>query len=83
MPVDFAAEGLESYRWSNGPGHRYAAHSHPYHKVLICDSGSITFHTADGDIVLRAGDRMDLPAGTEHSASVGESGVVCWEAARY
>jgi quercetin dioxygenase-like cupin family protein len=82
-PAAFAAEGLEPYRWSNAPGFRYAAHAHSYHKVLICESGSITFHTNDGDIVLGAGDRMDLPAGTEHSATVGDAGVVCWEAARY
>jgi quercetin dioxygenase-like cupin family protein len=50
--------------------------------VLICESGSITFHTEEGDLVLAAGDRMELPAGTEHSATVGDTGVVCWEAAR-
>jgi hypothetical protein len=33
--------------------------------------------------VLAPGDRMELPAGTEHSATVGDAGVVCWEAARY
>jgi quercetin dioxygenase-like cupin family protein len=81
-PTSFIAEGLEPYRWSNGPGYHYAAHTHHYHKVLICESGSITFHTPDGDILLGPGDRMDLPPGTEHSATVGDAGVVCWEAAR-
>lgn len=81
-PGAFAEEGLEPYRWSNGPGFFYAEHSHPYEKVLVCESGSITFHTPSGDIVLGAGDRMDLPAGTRHSATVGPEGVACWEAAR-
>ena len=31
------------YSWSNGPGDRYAAHSHSFEKILYCVSGSITF----------------------------------------
>lgn len=81
-PALFAGEGLSPHRWSNGPGYRYPEHDHPYDKVLVCESGSITFHTPDGEIVLGPGDRMDLPAGTRHSATVGHHGVVCWEAAR-
>lgn len=66
----FAAEALVPSRWSNGAGFRYGEHTHPYHKVLLCASGSITFH------------RLDLPAGTSHAATVGPNGVTCWEAAR-
>ena len=32
------------------------------------------------DIVLAAGERLDLPAGTTHAASVGATGVTCLEA---
>ena len=78
----FAAEGLSPSTWSNGPGYRYGAHEHPYHKVLYCVDGSITFHTDDGDITLHAGDRLDLPPRTRHSATVGPEGVTCMEAAR-
>jgi quercetin dioxygenase-like cupin family protein len=78
----FEAEGLSPTEWSNGPGYRYAEHRHPYHKVLVCVRGSITFHTPDGDIRLSGGDRLDLPAGTRHAATVGSGGVTCWEAAR-
>jgi quercetin dioxygenase-like cupin family protein len=81
-PSVFEDEGLSPHRWSNGPGYRYDEHTHPYHKVLVCESGSITFHTPDGDIALGPGDRLDLPAGTPHSATVGHHGVVCWEAQR-
>lgn len=35
--------GLSPRRWANRPGYRYAAHSHPYHKVLYCAQGSIQF----------------------------------------
>ena len=76
------SEGLDPYAWSNGPGFVYDEHSHPYHKVLVCTAGSIVFHTPSGDIELAVGDRMDLPAGTIHAATVGPRGVTCVEAAR-
>ncbi len=78
----FAAEGLEPHSWSNRPGDRYGSHTHPYHKVLYCVEGSITFHTPAGDSALMPGDRLDLPAGTKHAATVGPEGVTCLEAAR-
>lgn len=78
----FAAEGLTPHVWSNQAGYRYPEHSHPYHKVLYCVAGSITFHTPDGDIRRTPGDRVDLPAGTLHSATVGPDGVTCLEAAK-
>lgn len=76
----FRAERLSPRAWANAPGDRYSAHSHPYHKVLYCLSGSIVFHTADGDIELHPGDRLEVEAGTEHSATVGPAGVECLEA---
>lgn len=78
----FESEGLSPETWSNGPGYRYGEHTHPYHKVLFCVSGSITFHTPDGDVMMRPGERLDLPSGTPHSATVGPGGVTCMEAGR-
>ncbi|MGZ4109426.1 MAG: cupin domain-containing protein [Actinomycetota bacterium] len=79
----FAAEDCSSPRpWGNAPGDAYGRHSHGYHKVLFCLSGSIVFHTDDGDVELRAGDRLDLEPGTAHSATVGPGGVECVEASR-
>lgn len=78
----FAGEGLEASTWSNASGFVYDWHEHPYHKVLFCIEGSITFHTDDGDIRLSVGDRLDLPRGTRHGATVGPDGVTCMEAAR-
>lgn len=68
--------------WDNGPGDTYGWHAHPYHKVLFCLEGSITFHTGDGDVELGAGDRLDIEPGTEHAASVGPQGVSCMEVSR-
>jgi mannose-6-phosphate isomerase-like protein (cupin superfamily) len=79
----FAAEGCTSpVTWGNDAGDTYARHVHAYHKVLFCLAGSIVFHTDDGDLELRAGDRLDLEPGTAHSATVGPGGCRCVEASR-
>ncbi len=77
-------EGLDPYRWSNGPGDLYGAHSHGFHKVIYVVNGSITFGLPEtgGQVRLCAGDRLDLPAGVRHDAEVGPEGVVCLEGHR-
>ncbi len=81
MRAAFDVEGLTPRAWSNTAGFRYSGHEHAYRKVLYCVAGSIVFHTPDGDLELGPGDRLDLPAGTPHAATVGPEGVTCWEAA--
>jgi quercetin dioxygenase-like cupin family protein len=86
MPDDVAPrlreEGLSPGGWANGPGERYGAHAHTYDKVIVVERGSIRFGLpASGATVdLVAGDRLDLPAGTNHDAMVGATGVSCLEA---
>lgn len=75
-----AAAGLSPRTFSNRPGDTYGVHEHRRHKILFCVEGSITFHTDDGDLPMTAGDRLDLPPGTAHAATVGDDGVVCTEA---
>ena len=77
----YAEEGLRPYAWSNGPGDRYGWHAHGYTKVLYCVTGSIVFHTHDGNFALEPGDRLEVDPGTEHAATVGDAGVLCLEAA--
>ena len=78
------AEAGGCYSWSNGPGDRYAAHSHSFEKVLYCVDGSITFvlESEGKRLQLEPGDRMVLPAGTVHSAIVGAAGCTCIEGHR-
>lgn len=78
----FAARGMEQARWSNGAGEVYAVHSHSYRKILFCLSGEITFHLpqTNENIALGPGDRLIIPAGVHHSATVGPEGVACIEA---
>ena len=79
----FSREGLAPRAWSNGPGDRYSSHTHSYYKVLYCMEGTITFNVQDEEVELAAGDRLEIPPGTSHSATVGPHGVTCIEAARY
>ena len=76
------AEGLAASAWGNGPGDVYAEHRHAYDKVLVAAAGSITFHLPElgRDVMLATGDRLELPQGTLHGATVGSEGVTCLEA---
>lgn len=78
------AEGLAPHPWSNGPGDRYPAHEHGYDKVIVVAAGSIGFDLprSGARLWLETGDRLELPAGTEHAADVGPGGVTCLEAHR-
>ncbi|MGZ8501294.1 MAG: cupin domain-containing protein [Candidatus Limnocylindrales bacterium] len=79
-----AAEGLVAQAWSNGPGDVYRAHDHDYDKVIVVAEGSIVFGLPGSGqrLLLETGDRLELPAGTAHDASVGSVGVTCLEAHR-
>lgn len=76
-------EVLSPHGWGNGPGDEYGWHEHTYQKVLYCVQGGIVFHTRDGDLPLSADDRMELPAHTQHPATVGPNGRRCVEAPRH
>jgi quercetin dioxygenase-like cupin family protein len=78
------AAGVEPTTWSNGPGDRYAAHEHPYTKLIVCAEGSITFLVGEEatPVDLAAGDGFELPPGTRHAAVVGPGGCTCVEGHR-
>ena len=74
-------EGLRPYTWSNGPNFRHTTRSHGYNKVLYCVEGSVEVVLPDVNqsVVLRPGDRLDLPRGVRHAAIVGPGGAQCVE----
>ncbi len=76
-------EGLRPYMWVNMPNHRYGVRSHGYDKVLYVIEGTleITLPDANQRMTLRAGDRLDVPAGVRHGTIVGVGGAKCVEAA--
>jgi len=68
-------DGLDPSPWSAGPRTRFADHSHARAKRLFVVRGSISFN---GEW-LQAPAAIRIPAGLEHSALVGDSGVDCVE----
>ena len=75
-------EGLRPYQWDNAPNYRYAVRSHGYNKVVYVVEGllELTLPDANQRVRLRAGDRVEIPAGVRHGAIVGSAGVKCVEA---
>ena len=84
LQAQLTHQGLKPIRWSNDPDAVYGTHEHPYGKVLVVVSGSITFTINGGTrvVAMKPGDRLELPPRTPHSAVVGSDGVVCFEAHR-
>lgn len=65
------------------PGTLFPDHTHPVEKIDAVVSGRFRMTTADGEVVLEAGDCLRVPAGTVHSAEVvGEEPVVSLDAVR-
>jgi hypothetical protein len=78
------AEGLRPYAWSNGPNFRIAVRSHGYTKVMYCVEGSleIIFPDVNQNVLLRPGDRLELPRGLRHATIIGPNGARCVESAK-
>lgn len=74
-------EGLRPYVWVNTPNFRYPARSHGYDKTLYCVQGAVevTLPETRQRVMLRSGDRIDLPRGVRYSAIIGPSGAQCVE----
>jgi len=77
-------EKLIPYMWSNMPNHRYAIRSHNYDKVLYVIDGvvEVTLPDSNQRVNLKAGDRIDIPAGVRHGTIVGRTGAKCVEASK-
>jgi hypothetical protein len=80
-----AEEGLRPYVWANTPNFRYPVRSHGYGKTLYCIQGSLelSFPKIRQRVVLRSGDRVDLPRGVHYSAIVGPAGTQCVEGSQF
>jgi uncharacterized protein YjlB len=78
------SEGLRPYAWENTPNYRYAVRSHGYLKIMYVTEGTVEILLPDINpqrVRLRAGDRIEIPAGIRHGVIVGPSGAKCIEAA--
>lgn len=62
------------YEWKDAPGTFYPPHSHKGKVTLFIERGSIIFNFDHSSILLREGDRIDVPPGEIHRATVGSDG---------
>ncbi|MEP7285744.1 MAG: cupin [Chloroflexota bacterium] len=77
-------EGLRPYASYNDPNFRIAARSHGYTKVMYCAEGlvELTFPDVNKSVILRPGDRIELPRGIRHITIIGPRGARCVESAK-
>ena len=64
-----SGEGFSVFAWQDPPGGYYSDHSHPNDELIVVSSGRIVFTIDNGRYELGAGDAMELPANTRHSAA--------------
>jgi len=73
-----ANEGLRCYTWSDAPGKFYPEHTHNEDEMRWIVQGSLTVGVNGKEVKLKAGDRIELPAGTAHWARVSEDGPIIY-----
>lgn len=74
----FEAEGLQPHEEAMPPRTVIPDHRHPFDEVRMVISGTLFMNISGNQILLRAGDRIDIPANTRHSKSAeGDGECVC------
>ena len=66
----YTAEGLEPSEDVYPPNGKIATHAHPFDEVLTVAAGELMVEVAGNKLLLRAGDRIVIPANTKHSYEV-------------
>lgn len=70
-----ADEGfLHIYEWHDEPGTEYPEHEHKGAVSMYILDGGLTFWFGFDQIILKGGDRFDVPIGKVHTAKVGADG---------
>jgi quercetin dioxygenase-like cupin family protein len=83
MKMIFEAEGLEPAEETFAPRVIIPDHRHPFDEVRMVVSGSLLLNIAGNQLLLREGDRIEIPSNTRHSkTNEGERDCVCLIAQR-
>ena len=64
------------YEWTDPPSVDYPAHKHKGKVSFFVIKGAFTMKYEDRDVVVKEGERHDVPIGVLHSASTGPEGCV-------
>lgn len=74
----FENEGLECFEESYDPQQKVREHRHSFSEVRILLTGEMLFNISGNQFLLRAGDRVEIPANTRHSHTAqGSSPCLC------
>lgn len=78
------SEGYSVIKHDYQPGASFPNHTHGFDKKDAVVSGLLRIQAEDHEFLLGAGDMLDVPAGTVHSAEViGSETVVSLDASKY
>lgn len=79
--LQLASQGIQPYTWTQGANFRYPLRSHAHDKVLCCVEGSLEALLPDLNqrVVLRPGDRLELPRNVRYALIIGARGARCLE----
>ncbi len=79
----FEAEGLSPSEETLAPQTVIPDHRHPFDEVRMVLQGAMFLNISGNQLLLRPGDRIEIPANTRHSKSVEDSeACVCVVASR-
>lgn len=79
----FEAEGITPEDERLAANTEIPAHRHPFDEIRVVMSGSLLMNISGNQILLRTGDRIDIPANTRHSYSAqSPEGCSCIVASR-
>jgi len=74
----FTDEGLEIEEEILPANTKISDHRHPFDEIRMVVSGSLFMNIAGNQLLLRAGDRIEIPSNTKHSnAPEGQESCVC------
>ncbi len=74
----FNSEGLEIEEEILPAHSKIADHRHPFDEIRMVVSGSLFMNISGNQLLLRAGDRIDIPSNTKHSkAPEGDESCLC------
>ena len=79
----FQAEGLAPVEENLASKTTISDHRHPFDEVRVVVTGTLFMNISGNQLLLRPGDRIDIPANTRHSKSVdGTDDCLCVVASR-
>lgn len=74
----YLSEGLDVFEETYAPQQAVVEHRHPFCEVRTLLAGEMHFNIAGNQFVLRAGDRVEIPANTRHNhIAQGNEPCVC------